>query len=155
MDRRRLAVVLATWFFAGRSPVAPGTVGSLCAWAVASFAAHSFGVPAWTFSVAAVALLPVAVWSAGTASEAIGSDDPPSIVIDEVIGMWIAIAPVATGSWPQWIAAIALFRAFDITKPFGMRRLERFAGGRGIVADDLAAGACAMIGTLVVRWAGF
>ena len=58
MDRRRLAVVLATWFYAGRFPVAPGTVGSLSAWAVALFAAHSFGVPAWTFSVAAAVLLP-------------------------------------------------------------------------------------------------
>ena len=154
MIRRRFAVVLATWFYTGYSPVAPGTVGSLCAWAIAWFAVHWFGVPAWAFSTAALALLPVAVWSAGAAAEAFGSKDPSHVVIDEVIGLWIAIAPAAAGSWPQWVAAVALFRLFDITKPLGMRRLERFPGGRGIVADDLVAGACAMIGTLLVRWAG-
>ncbi len=152
--RQTLSVLLATWFFAGYSPVAPGTVGSLCACAIAWFAVSCCGVPAWAFSIAAIALLPLAVWSAGLAAEAFGSKDPSRIVIDEVIGMWIAIAPAAADSWPQWVTAVILFRLFDIAKPFGMRRLERFRGGRGIIADDLVAGACAMIGTLLVRWAG-
>ena len=63
MSRRRLAVVLATWFYMGYSPIAPGTVGSLCAWAIAWFAVDCCGVPAWAFSVAALGLLPVAVGS--------------------------------------------------------------------------------------------
>lgn len=154
MTRRALAVVLATWFYTGYSPVAPGTAGSLCAWGIAWLAVSCTGVPAWAFSIAALALLPLAVWSAGLAAEAFGSKDPSRIVIDEVIGLWIAIAPAAADSWSQWIAALVLFRLFDIAKPFGMRRLEGFRGGRGIVADDLVAGACAMIGTLLVRWAG-
>lgn len=155
MTRRTLAVMLATWFYTGYSPVAPGTVGSLSAWAIAWLVVSRSGVPAWAFSIAALALLPLAVWSAGLAAKAFGSKDPSRIVIDEVIGLWIAIAPAAADSWPQWIAAIVLFRLFDISKPFGMRRLEGFRGGRGIVADDLVAGACAMIGTLLVRWAGY
>lgn len=155
MGRERLAVVLATWFYTGYSPVAPGTVGSLCAWAIAAFTVHRFGVPAWAFLAGAVAMLPLAVWSAEVAAESRGSKDPSWIVIDEVVGIWIAIAPAAAGSWPQWITAIALFRLLDVTKPFGLRRLERFGGGVGIVADDLGAGACAMIGTLLVRWVGY
>ncbi len=155
MARTRLAVALATWFYCGYSPVAPGTAGSLCAWAVALLAWHRCDIPPWAFSLAAVALLPAAVKSAELAAKAFGSADPSRVVIDEVVGLWIAIAPVAPDSWPQWAAALALFRLFDIAKPLGLRRLEEFPGGRGIVADDLGAGACAMIGVLLVRWSGY
>ena len=155
MRSERLAVVIATWFYSGYSPVAPGTVGSLCAWGIAWLGADRLGAPPWLFSLAAVALLPLAVRSADKAAALFGSEDPSKVVVDEVIGMWVAIAPVAAGSWTQWIAALALFRLFDIAKPFGLRRLEALEGGRGIVADDLGAGACAMIGVLLVRWAGY
>ena len=74
-----------------------------------------------------------------------GSRDPSRVVIDEVIGQWIAIAPAAQDSWPQWIAALILFRFFDIAKPFGIRRLEALEGGLGVVADDVGAGVCAML----------
>ena len=155
MNSQRLAVIFATWFFCGHSPVAPGTVGSLCAWAIGWFVVHRFGIPAWAFSLAAIALLPLAVWSAETAASEFESKDPSRVVIDEVVGLWIAIGPVAADSWPQWIAALVLFRLFDISKPFGIRRLEALRGGRGIVADDIGAGACAMIGVFLVRWAGY
>lgn len=154
MTRRRLAVLLATWFYAGRSPIAPGSVGSLAAWAIAWTAANWLGVPPWALSAAAVAAVPLAVRAIEASAAELGSDDPSSVVLDEVIGLWIAIAPVSAGSWPQWIAALALFRLFDIAKPFGIRRLESLPGGRGVLADDIAAGACAMIGVLLVRWSG-
>ncbi len=51
--------------------------------------------------------------------------------------------------------ALVLFRVLDIAKPLGIRRLEAFAGGKGVVADDVGAGACAMIGVAAVRWLGF
>lgn len=147
-------MALATWFYVGYAPGAPGTVGSLCAGAMAWFLVHRWGMPAWGLALCAAALTPIAIWSAAIATEAFESRDPARVVIDEVVGQWIALAPVAEGSWWQWCAAIALFRLFDIAKPFGIRRLEALPGGLGVVADDAGAGACAMIGVLLIRWVG-
>ncbi len=154
MGKQRLALVLASWFYCGYIPGAPGTAGSVCAWALAGLLVHACGLPAWMFAIAAGALAPLAVWSAEAASSLLGSKDPSRVVIDEVVGQWIALAPAASGSWVQWIAALVLFRAFDIGKPLGIRRMEALPGGRGVVADDAAAGACAMIGVLLIRWIG-
>lgn len=154
MGKRRLALLLASWFYCGYFPVAPGTAGSVCAWGLAWFLGQAWGLPAWCFALAGAALAPVAVWSADLASADLGAKDPSRVVIDEVVGQWLALAPAAADSWTQWGVALALFRAFDIWKPFGIRRLEALPGGRGIVADDAAAGACAMIGVMVVRWIG-
>ena len=154
MPRQRLAVLLATWFGTGLAPIAPGTVASIVAWGIAWIVVHRCGFPSWALAVAAAAITPLAIWSAGVASTAFGSEDPSKVVIDEVIGQWIALAPAARGSAAEWVAAIVLFRAFDIAKPLGIRNVEAIPGGRGIVADDVAAGACAMIGVLVVRWIG-
>lgn len=154
MARRRLAVALATWFYCGYAPKAPGTVGSICAWAMAWFLVHRLGLPAWTLAIAALTLAPIAIWSSDAASSAFGTKDPSRVVIDEVVGQWIALAAAADCSWPQWIAALVLFRVFDIAKPLGIRRLERLKGGLGVVADDTAAGACAMIGVALMRWIG-
>lgn len=155
MPRQRLAVLLATWFGTGYAPLAPGTVASIVAWGVAWVLVHRCGMPPWALAAAAAAITPVAIWSAGAASAAFGSEDPSRVVIDEVVGQWIALAPASRGSLPEWIAAIVLFRAFDIAKPLGIRRAEAIQGGRGVVADDVAAGAYAMIGVLLVRWIGF
>ncbi len=152
MIKQKLAIMLATWFYSGYIPGAPGTAGSLVAWGIAWTVVHKFNVSSWIFLVAAMVLLPIAVWSAETASEMMQARDPANVVIDEVVGQWIALAPAATDSWAQWIVAIVLFRIFDIAKPFGIRRVEAFRGGIGVVADDVVAGACAMIGVLLLRW---
>ena len=154
MPRQRLAVLLATWFYIGYSPIAPGTAASIVAWGIAWFVVHRWGMPPWALAIAASAITPVAIWSAGAASAAFGSEDPPQIVIDEVVGQWIALLPASQGSPAEWVAAIVLFRAFDIAKPLGIRRTEGIRGGAGIVADDLAAGACAMIGVPSIRNSG-
>lgn len=154
MGKRRLALILATWFYAGYAPIAPGTVGALCAWGPAWAVAYEFGLPAWIFALAAIAIGPLGVWSAGVASSVFKSEDPSKVVIDEVIGQWIALAPASADSWVQWVAALALFRLFDIAKPFGIRRLEALPGGVGVVADDVGAGLCAMLGVGLIRWIG-
>ncbi len=100
-------------------------------------------------------MIPIAVPVIDEAEGRFGATDPSCVVLDEVVGLWIAVAPVSAGSWPQWVCALILFRAFDIGKPFGIRRLEALPGGRGVLADDVAAGACAMIGVAVVRWLGY
>jgi len=81
-----------------------------------------------------------------------GRHDPGFVVIDEVIGQWIALlfSPV---DWRHGLIALILFRLFDITKPFPVRRLERLPGGWGIVFDDVAAGLYALgIASFVRIW---
>ena len=67
------------------------------------------------------------------------------MVIDEVIGQWIALAGARSFNWKSWLAAFALFRLFDIWKPPPVRQLEALPGGFGINADDVMAGAYAAL----------
>jgi phosphatidylglycerophosphatase A len=60
-------------------------------------------------------------------------------VIDEMVGMWIAVLGLPV-SWQYWLAAFLLFRFFDIFKPLGVRRLEKIEGGWGVMLDDVMAG---------------
>jgi phosphatidylglycerophosphatase A len=85
-------------------------------------------------------LLAPAIWSAGSTALQVGKKDPQIVVIDEVIGQWIALAGAAAYSPAAWIAAFLLFRTFDIWKPWPVRQLEKLPGGTGIVMDDVMAG---------------
>ncbi len=149
-----LARAVATWGYCGYFPGAPGTAGSVAAFAIAWLGVERGGLPPWTFAALGALLAPLAVKASEAVSEQVGLDDPPIVVVDEVLGLWVALAPAAAGSWPQWLCALALFRIFDIVKPFGLRRLEALPGGWGVVADDLGAGTYAMIGVTLVRWIG-
>jgi len=89
--------------------------------------------------MAALLALP-AVWSAGVAARDAGVEDPGFVVVDEVLGQWITLAGAAAYNWKSYLAAFALFRLFDIWKPFPVRQLEALPGGLGINADDAMAG---------------
>jgi len=136
----RAAVLLATWFGCGLSPVAPGTVGSAAAIAVAWGLHTIFGWRPWMFPLLAAVMLVPAVWASGVTAIASGKDDPGKVVVDEVLGQWVALGGAIVLDWKMWLAAFLLFRVFDIVKPFPLRRLEKLHGGTGIVADDLGAG---------------
>lgn len=80
------------------------------------------------------------VWSSTVAEKYWGSD-PKRVVVDEMVGTWVALLAVPSDShWGYAFAAFVLFRFFDIAKPLGVRRMERLKGGYGIMADDLLAG---------------
>jgi len=144
-----LAEVLSTWFYCGYAPQAPGTAGSLAALAV-GWLLHAYAaVGGWWFLVPAAILFLPAVWAAGVTARAHGLKDPRIVVVDEVIGQWVALAGTATLTWKSGLAAFALFRLFDIWKPFPVRRLEDLPGGWGINLDDVLAGAYAAL----VLWA--
>jgi phosphatidylglycerophosphatase A len=147
----RIAYALATWFGCGRSSVAPGTAGSLAAVALAALAEHFLGWPPWSMAVAAVAALPLAVWASHRAAADAGIEDPPFVVIDEVVGQWATLAGATASNWKALLAGFLLFRLFDIWKPVPVRQLEKLRGGMGIVADDVMAG---IYGALVLHMAG-
>jgi phosphatidylglycerophosphatase A len=135
------ATLVATFFGVGRLKPGPGTWGSLATvllWALAS----SQLAPVhrtWATIFAASAVTLIGIPAATRVARATGSKDPQFIVIDEVAGQLVALTAVPL-AWKTFLAGFILFRAFDIWKPFPIRRLERLPEGTGIVVDDLGAG---------------
>lgn len=128
---------IATGMYAGYSPIAPGTAGSLLGLAL-FFTLPGFGDPL-IMAVWITAVFTVGTVAAARAERILG-EDPPVVVIDEVVGMWITL--YAFGVPSLWVSALGFFffRLFDIIKPPPARRLERFSNGFGIMLDDVAAG---------------
>lgn len=131
---------IALWFGCGRSPVAPGTAGSLAALGIAFALVRFGGFQAWYFALLAVPFAALGVWAADCEEKCCGKTDPGSCVVDEVVGQWIALAGATSLTWPAWLMAFALFRLFDIWKPFPIDQLQSLRGGWGIMADDVLAG---------------
>ena len=142
MPWRRLILFLATFGGAGHLPGMPGTWGSLAAlplWWVLQRHLSARG-----YALAWLALLGLSIWAAGAAWNLLGETDHPTIVLDEVMGLLLALAWVPP-KWP-WVAlGFALFRVFDILKPYPLKYLEQLPGGFGVVMDDVAAGAAARV----------
>jgi len=138
--RGKLAKLIATWFGCGYSPKAPGTAGSLAALAIGIVLRRYAGFTPWQFAILAAATLIPAVWAAGVTAVSSGLKDPQFVVIDEVIGLWIALAGARSYNWKSYLAAFALFRLFDIWKPPPVRQMEALPGGWGINLDDVMAG---------------
>jgi phosphatidylglycerophosphatase A len=110
------------------------------------------GWPAWSFLVAALVFTPVGIWAATRTAALAGKKDPGLVVVDEVLGTWVALAAIPAFEWRWALAAFALFRLFDIWKPWPVRRLESLPAGTGIVADDLAAGVWAAVVIVAAGW---
>ena len=141
-----LTRLIATGLFSGYAPIAPGTAGSAVGLVIWWAAGITGPLPG--------AILIVAGYFAGVAvsarMEAHLGEDPPVVVIDEVVGMWISLYLVHPGLWSA-IAAFFLFRLFDIVKPPPARQAEALRNGVGIMLDDVVAGIYA---NLAVRLLG-
>ncbi len=118
-----------------------GTVEGILIW----FLLPAAPGPYW---VVVVAVSAVACWICGRADRAMGTHDNPRIVLDEVVGVWIAAAGLPREAKPALLAFV-LFRIFDAVKLPPYRWLERLPGGLGVVADDLGAG---VVASLAARW---
>jgi len=147
-----LARLIGTWFYLGYFPKGPGTAGSLGALLVGVPLVTYFAWPPAAFALLALALLGPAIWAADRVAREGGSKDPQIVVVDEVVGQWIALAGAAALNWPYILAAFLLFRLFDIWKPPPVRALERIPGGAGIVLDDVMAGVYASLVLLAAGW---
>lgn len=134
--------MIATGLGVGHFPYGPGTMGALLAiliwYPITTMANHT------TWFLITLALILVftllGAWSS-TVAERYWGEDPSRVVIDEVVGQWITLLAVpAVFSWWHVLAAFVLFRFFDIVKPLGVRKMENFKSGWGIMADDILAG---------------
>ncbi len=148
------AWVIATFFGAGYGKPGPGTWGSVAAvllWAGFAFAFHPSPLALTLALTAGIVLATfLGVPAATIVEREAGRTDPGVVVIDEVIGQWIALLASPT-DWRHGLIALVLFRLFDITKPFPVRHLERLPGGWGIVFDDVAAGLYALVVASLIR----
>ena len=140
------AHALALGLGSGLPPLAPGTFGTLAAWAIWRLcdpwtARLTIGHAAW-WPVIAIMLV-AGTWAADRTGRALGVSDSGHVVIDEIVAFWIVLAmlpdALAHELWVQG-AAFVLFRFFDVVKPPPIRWLERrFKGGLGVMIDDLMA----------------
>jgi phosphatidylglycerophosphatase A len=132
------ASVIATWFGAGLLPFMPGTWGSLAALPFAWIIAWLFGARA--LLLAAAVLFLIGWWAAAQLTRASGVEDASSIVVDEVVGQWLALV-VTPPDLIAYALGFVLFRLFDIAKPWPARWADQFLGGGfGVMADDIVAG---------------
>jgi phosphatidylglycerophosphatase A len=143
------AKLIATGLYSGLIPKMPGTAGSLAALFVWYILHAAFGINSAWLDLA-LGLLVTALGLHGTALylkaiQAPRGLDPPCIVADEWAGMFIALIAVCPHSPGLMLAAFAFFRLFDITKPALIGRAESLPGAWGIMADDVLAGACALV----------
>jgi len=149
---KSVAWLIATWFGCGRWPWGPGTAGSIGA-LIAAAGFVWLGLPQpWHLAVVAALVTPIGIWASTAMARAHGKEDPQFVVVDEVLGQWLTLAAAPSFGWPWVLGAFVLFRLFDITKPWPVRKFESLPEGTGIVADDLAAGIYGALVLLGVRW---
>lgn len=132
----RAAWLIATFFFVGLVPAAPGTMGTLAAFGPAVLVSK---LPGLLYPAALAAFFLLSVWAAGRAEAFFGRKDAPEVVVDEVAGFLVTMLYIPATPLNLFIG-FALFRLFDIAKPFPVRRAEVLPGGWGVVLDDILAG---------------
>jgi phosphatidylglycerophosphatase A len=151
---------IAFGFGSGLSTKAPGTVGTLWAWAIFLGAHYFLSTANWLWVIAAGILL--GSWVCGQVSEELGKSDFGGIVWDEMLAFWLILVLIPNGLWLQVIAFV-LFRFFDVIKPGPIGIIDRHFKklehnnstpsskeivlwrGFGIIADDLAAAFCTLL----------
>lgn len=159
--------VLCTFFWSGHSPWAPGTMGALLAtviWVLCSLFVSYLWLQIGT--LLAIILITLISIPSIHRIECDWGEDPHAVVVDEAVGVWIALLAVPytptvpfslphtfffLDNWYYVLGAFVLFRFFDIVKPLGIRRLESVKGGWGVMLDDILSGVYAAVLLLLVR----
>ena len=142
---------IATLGGIGKIPIAPGTWGSVFAFLVFIYISHYVDM-----LIVVILSIPFSIWICEKASINLIEKDHKSIVIDELVGIWIALVPALylstqTSRTSYAVFALIFFRLFDILKPFPVSYFDKnFKNGLGIVLDDLIAGIMAIFPTMVL-----
>jgi phosphatidylglycerophosphatase A len=148
---------VAQGFGIGWIPFAPGTFGSLIGlvWFAMLVATGNF----WAYLAGAIEGIAFSIWLCDDAEKFLGETDPGSVVLDEIIAIPFCFMPWVANEWWRhgalpdvsyfftgralWmtLGIVALFRVFDIWKPWPVRQVQRLPGGWGVTVDDLLAAA--------------
>ena len=144
-----LSLAFSRIIVAGLSPVMPGTCGSAVAAALAPFIFMPLGFVARSALLVLIFIL--GSLAATKAEKLLGQTDPGQVVIDELLGQWLAYLPFSVLAPWEYVAGFILFRIFDIFKPWPVKTFEKLPTGWGIMADDAVAGVYAMISLEIVR----
>ena len=126
---------VATFFYLGKLPFAPGSWGSLGALLLWLLLPVTFSVH---LSVIII-LFVLGVYSSSRMAKYLNDHDPSEVVIDEVVGMGISLFMLPHNFW-LYLLSFILFRVFDILKPLFIYRIQNLPGGWGIMLDDVLAG---------------
>ena len=139
----------------GMVPIAPGTFGSITAWIIFVYLSHFISMI--NMLILTILFFIFSIWICSEASKDLENKDHKSIVIDELVGMWIALLPVLVIANSQYertvyaLAALILFRFFDILKPFPISYFDKnYKNGFGIVIDDVISGLIAIIPSYLI-----
>ena len=148
------ARLLGTWFGAGLLRPAPGTWGTAAGIPV-GYLIHALGGP-WLLLAGCISLFLAGWWAVEEMTRGTANHDPKEAVVDEVVGVWIALLPVSFGlnaagvdpwtfPWPGWVAAFVFFRIFDIWKVGPVGWADRKTTPFFTMLDDVIAGILAAI----------
>tara|TARA_B100001121_G_C18596954_1_gene577536 strand:+ start:303 stop:788 length:486 start_codon:yes stop_codon:yes gene_type:complete len=153
-----MSAAIATIFGIGYLRPAPGTWGSLVALILAILLVETFGAIGFVFALLSVCVF--GWWATSSYLKQNKTKDPSEVVIDELIGQWIATLPIATAAlyfnlesfdlWPGWISSFLFFRLFDILKPSLIGWADKKNGVLGVMLDDIFAGVAAAMCTMIL-----
>ncbi len=153
MKKNFIIDALASFFYIGYIPGAPGTWASLLAtiiWLLLPVESRIIQLV-----IVGSAFL-IGIYVAGLSEIQSGVIDPSYVVIDEVAGMWLALLLIPKIQYPHYLILVTLafimFRIFDITKLFPINKLEQMSGGFGIMIDDIAAGLFTAVSINLIMW---
>ena len=153
-----MSAAIATIFGIGYLRPAPGTWGSLFAIILAILIVEIFGVIGFIFALLSISIF--GWWATSVYLKQIKTKDPSEVVIDELVGQWIAVLPIVISAfyfklepfdlWPGWISSFLFFRLFDILKPSLIGWADEKNGALGVMLDDIFAGIAAAICTITL-----
>lgn len=143
--------LLATFFYIGNFPVAPGSLASVAG----VFLAIILSPNTVMYAIVMVLMCVIGFITSGNIEKVLNQKDPSCVVIDEVAGALIAFFLLPVYSWSIAITAFFLFRAFDMFKIYPSNEIEKCPGAFGIMMDDIVAGLYTnIIMQIAIRWAG-
>src|SRR3989338_180414 len=132
----KLIKFIATGFYSGYSPIAPGTAGSLVG-VLIYLLTFSLQLSAFSYFLLTISIVLIGIWVSEKAEYIFKRKDSQKIVIDEIAGILISLFMLPHEFWIV-LSGFIIFRIIDISKPFYM--LENLQNGFGVMMDDVAAG---------------
>jgi len=147
--RLKISEWIATCFKVGYLPLAPGTWGSI--FAILVWWVLLKDLDLLIFGIVIILFFFIGIIVSNIIIDQNGDNDPSHIIIDELVGQWLALWMLPDGSF-YIIIVFILFRFFDIIKPWPIRFMEQLPKGLGVMCDDLAAGLITLILTQIINF---